>query len=87
VKSFAKRVRSDPGDLPSEPYAMIYLASIVAALISHDRSITRMSRASLLANLYWALTQSWVDPDFSALFRKGIRELEGTREQRLRTKP
>jgi hypothetical protein len=76
VKSFAKRVHARPYNLPSEPYMVLYLASIVTALVRHDRMITRMSREALLANLYWTLAQSWLDPDLASLFREGIGKLE-----------
>ena len=76
VKAFAKRALGRPSNLPYEIYKMLYLASVVTALIRYDQGITRMRRDALRANLRWALAQGWLDRDLASLFREGAKRLE-----------
>jgi len=60
VKDYAKAHRNQPqSELPREVSAVIYYASIAAALVSNRAKITRMPEEELRSSFDWALSRHW----------------------------
>jgi hypothetical protein len=73
TKEFAKVNRSDPDSpLAGEVASVLYILSIVAALVKCGRRITRLSDEALRLSLDWALGQSWLDKSTRALLEEGM---------------
>ncbi len=72
TKRFAKACRSrDDGPLPDEVATVLYILSIVAAMLHGGRRITKMDDASLRYSLDWALKQPWLDDASRGLIEQG----------------
>jgi len=76
VKQFAKR-RGEDGELgiPRHMCAVLYLASISAALVHCGERITDVTDEALLAKLRWAANQSWTDDATQSLIQEAIARL------------
>ena len=76
TKRFAKACRNHPDSpLPGEVAEVLYLLSIVVALVRCDRRITALDDASLRRSLSWAAAQDWVELDMRHSFRKACKRL------------
>lgn len=70
VKAFAKTSRHDRhSHLPTEVSAVLYSASIAAALVRCGRRISSMVDQEVLKSFEWALSQPWVDTQTRSLLR------------------
>jgi hypothetical protein len=79
TKDFAKRHLGHPESLlPPEIAKVLYLASIVVAMLRCHRRITRLKDAALREGLEWAMNQQWLDEPIRSLFREGLEAIEGT---------
>ena len=77
TKDFAKRHLGHPeSPLPPEIARVLYLASIVAAMLRCHCGITTLDNAALRKGAEWALDQKWLDEATRSLFREGLRALE-----------
>jgi len=76
AKDFAKANmdRSD-GSLPKEVAAVLYYASISAALTHLDERISQLKDADLERGLRWAKDQAWVDLQIQQLLVQGLDKL------------
>jgi hypothetical protein len=74
VKQFAKssRVRGETG-LPAEIATVIYLASIVVALLRCNTRISEQSDEALAYGVQWVIDQPWVDETMRQLFRSAMK--------------
>ncbi|HUD45564.1 MAG TPA: hypothetical protein VMR33_01985 [Candidatus Baltobacteraceae bacterium] len=79
AKDFAKANMDHPdGSLPKEVAAVLYYASIAAALTNLDERISQLKDAELARGLGWAKDQPWVDKRIQELLVQGINKLPGT---------
>lgn len=77
AKEFAKRCRTRPdAPLPDEIATMVYILSIVAAMVRCGRRLTKLDDQGLRYSLDWAWSQSWLDPAMRDLLRQGYRALD-----------
>jgi hypothetical protein len=77
TKNFTKACRSNPqGPLPKEIAMVLYLASIVIAMIRCHQRITELSEHELENSLVWAIDQSWIDEDLKSIFKEGLNSAE-----------
>jgi hypothetical protein len=78
AKDFAKANMDHPdGSLPKEVAAVLYYASISAALTHLDERISQLKDADLERGLRWAKDQPWVDKQIQQLLIQGINRLSG----------
>ena len=71
TKDFAKANRDHPESLlPPEIAAVLYYASIAAALVRCGARITRLSNHELQKGFQWAGSQAWIDDQMKDLFIK-----------------
>jgi hypothetical protein len=77
TKDFAKRHLGHPeSPLPPEIAKVLYLASIIVAMLRCHRRITRLRDAELREGLGWAMNQQWLDEPTRSLFREGLKAVE-----------
>jgi hypothetical protein len=78
VKQFAKSRRlGKDATVPDEIATMLYILSIVAAMMKCDRGISKMDPAALRHCLAWALEQTWLGEPARRLLTQS-REAAGT---------
>ena len=72
IRQFAKicRTRSD-GPLPAEIATVLYVAAIVAAIVTNNQRITKLDDQALCYSLEWALEQPWLDDSIRRLLQQG----------------
>jgi hypothetical protein len=76
TKDFAKTNMDHPdSSLPKEVAAVLYYASISAALVRLDQRISQLSNADLERGLAWARDQRWVDPQIQQLLVQALQTL------------
>jgi hypothetical protein len=76
TKDFAKVNMEHPdSSLPHEVAAVLYYASIAAALVRLERRITQLSEAELQRGLNWAREQPWIDGQVKALLDSALQKL------------
>lgn len=76
TKEFAKSNMDHPeSSLPKEVAAVLYYASIAAALVRLDRRISQLGDAELQRALQWAKEQRWVDPQIQQLLAQALPKL------------
>ena len=76
TKDFAKACRLSPhSPLPREIAAVLYFASIAAALVRCRRRITGLGDAALADGLRWMLARPWLDAPLRSLAEDGLRLL------------
>jgi hypothetical protein len=76
AKDFAKANMEHPGSsLPKEVAALLYYASIAAALVRRDERISRLNDAELARGLGWAKDQPWVDKQIQQLLVQALNKL------------
>jgi hypothetical protein len=81
TKDFAKRHWGHPESLlPAEIAKVLYLASIVVAMLRCHRRITSLKDRALKKGLEWAIGQQWLDEPTRSLFREGLAALGGPAE-------
>jgi hypothetical protein len=79
AKDFAKANMDHPdGSLPKEVAAVLYYASIAAALTRLDERISQLKDAELERGLRWAKDQPWVDKPIQQLLAQGLDKLSTT---------
>jgi hypothetical protein len=77
-KDFAKANMDHPdGSLPKEVAAVLYYASISAALLRLDERISQLKDAELERGLRWARDQHWVNKQIQQLLAEAIEKLDG----------
>jgi len=82
TKQFAKASYSHPErPLPDEVAAVLYLASIVVALVKCGERITRLGDDGLQYGLDRALRQTWLDASTRKLFEAGRRWVEARKSE------
>ena len=67
--------------LPDEVTAVLYLASIVAALVTRGQRITRLGDDGIQYGLDRALRQTWLDDSMRELLEAGRRWIETRKEE------
>jgi len=78
TKEFAKACCERPdAALPAEISAIMYYASIAAALVRCGQRITSLDDTALLTGLGWALEQEWLIADLRPLFEQASERLSG----------
>jgi hypothetical protein len=78
AKDFAKANMDHPeGALPKEVAAVLYYASISAALTRLDERITQLKDPDLERGIRWAKDQPWVDKQIQELLVQGLNKLSG----------
>ena len=78
AKDFAKANMDHPdGILPKEVAAVLYYASISAALLRLDERISQLKDADLERGLRWAKDQPWVNKQIQQLLADAIEKLNG----------
>ena len=78
TKQFAKACKNHPDSpLPSEVAEVLYLLSIVVAMVRCGRRITALDDRALRQSVTWALTQNWIDPDTRSILQQGLNALAG----------
>jgi hypothetical protein len=76
AKDFAKaNMDCADGSLPKEVAAVLYYASISAALTHLDERISQLKDADLECGLRWAKDQAWVDQQIQQLLVQGLDKL------------
>jgi hypothetical protein len=77
VKDFAKRsISQKDGSLPEELGAVLYYASICAALLRcSGQRISGLDDDTLKDGLNWSIAQPWLDASLAALFRLTLAQL------------
>ncbi len=76
VKRFAKRAGSQAEELlPREVSAVLYLASICAALIHDNSRISDSEDAEVMRKVRWAAGKQWLDPKTRRLFLDSLEKL------------
>jgi hypothetical protein len=76
TKDFAKGNMDHPeSSLPNEVAAVLYYASIAAALVRLDRRISQLSDAELKRGLSWAKGQPWVEQQIQQLLGAALQKL------------
>jgi hypothetical protein len=79
LKDFAKaHVLHPRSPLPREIAAVLYYASIFAAMSRCDRQITKLDSDRLRAGVAELLPQEWLDQSIRALFIEGLCRLSGS---------
>jgi len=85
TKDFAKALQNHPDSpLPHEVAMLLYLASIVAALVRCGWRITSLDNATLRRSLEWFQHQAWVEEPMRRLLEEGMKRLdadEGSRHK------
>jgi len=77
TKRFAKACRNRPGGpLPDEIATVLYLLSIVVAMIRCGKRISKLDNQGLRYGLDWALGQTWLDEPTRKLLDEGRRAVE-----------
>ena len=78
TKDFAKAVVNHPdAPLPDQIGRLLYLASIIVALLRCGRRITQLDDAALIDGLNWALAETWLDDPTRAILEEGRTFLTG----------
>ncbi len=76
TKDFAKGNMEHPGSaLPNEVAAVLYYASIAAALARLGRRISRLGDAELKRGLEWARGRPWVETQIARLLDEALQKL------------
>jgi hypothetical protein len=76
TKDFAKGNMEQPqSSLPNEVAAVLYYASIAAALVRLDQRISQLTDADLQRGLSWAKGLPWVDPHIRQLLGAALQKL------------
>ncbi|MDY0169245.1 MAG: hypothetical protein RBS80_22065 [Thermoguttaceae bacterium] len=76
TKEFAKACRTRPeAPLPDKIATVLYLLSIVTALVKRDQRISKLDSPALQQRIQWATEQPWVDDHTRELLREGRRAL------------
>jgi hypothetical protein len=76
TKEFAKTNMDHPdSSLPKEVAAVLYYASISAALVRLEHRISQLTDADLERGLKWAREQRWVDPQIQQLLAQALQKL------------
>ena len=76
AKDFAKANMDHPdGSLPREVAAVLYYASISAALLRLDERISQLKDAELERGLRWAKDQTWVNQQIQQLLGAALDKL------------
>jgi hypothetical protein len=76
AKDFAKANMDHPnGALPKEVAAVLYYASISAALTRLDERISQLQKVELERGLRWAKDLPWVDKQIQQLLGQGLEKL------------
>jgi hypothetical protein len=76
AKDFAKANMDHPdGSLPKEVAAVLYYASISAAMTRLDERISRLNDTELQRGLTWAKDQPWVDQQIQQLLGSALDKL------------
>jgi hypothetical protein len=71
-RRFAKACRSSrDGPLPNEIATVLYFASIVVAMITCGRRISKLDDEAIGYALDWALDQPWLDESIRGLISRG----------------
>jgi len=79
TRRFGKACRNHPDSpLPHEIAMLLYLTSIVVALLRCGRRITEMDDAALRRSLRWLIAQRWVDERVRVLLTQGLQRLSDT---------
>jgi hypothetical protein len=78
VKNFARANMDQPESaLPQEIAAVLYYASIAAALVRLNTRISQLSGADLQRGLKWAGEQPWLDEQTKDLFIQALAKVSG----------
>jgi hypothetical protein len=73
VRRFAKACKIHPdGPLPAEVGTVLYLASILKALVACGERISALGDAELSGGVHWALQQAWVSGPVRQLLEAGV---------------
>lgn len=81
TKDFAKKNWDHPESaLPRDVTVVLYYLSIVAALVRHGQSITKLDNEALRTGISWVIDQPWVDQSTKELCQKGLRHLPTDRQ-------
>jgi hypothetical protein len=76
AKEFAKTSRSDPNSLlPTQVATMLYYATIVAARLRRDETISSLAAPELLSGIEWSLSRPWLRPPLPSLFEEAKQKL------------
>jgi len=76
TKEFAKGNMDQPdSSLPNDVAAVLYYASIAAALVRLDRRISQLGDAELKRGLEWAKGKSWVEAPMRQLLEEALQKL------------
>src|SRR5271155_1066680 len=76
TKDFAKGNMDHPdSSLPNEIAAVLYYASIAAALVRLDKRISQLSDAELKRGFLWVRSQAWVEPPIQNLLDEALQKL------------
>ena len=79
AKDFAKANMDHPdGSLPKEVAAVLYYASISAAMTRLDERISQLKDTELERGLRWAREQPWVDNQIQQLLVRALNKLSGS---------
>jgi len=77
TKQFAKACRNHPDSpLPHDVAMVLYLASIVTAMLRCGRRITNMNDQALCDSLEWAIRKPWLDERLRSLLNQGLDHLK-----------
>ncbi|HEX3718876.1 MAG TPA: hypothetical protein VH595_12985 [Verrucomicrobiae bacterium] len=78
TKDFAKANMDHPeSSLPKEVAAVLYYASISAALVRRGERISQLKDAELERGLRWAKDQPWVDKQIQQLLVQALNKMPG----------
>ncbi len=76
TKQFAKACKNHPDSLlPGEVAEVLYLLSIVVAMVRCGRRISALDDGALRQSVTWALKQNWIDPDTRSILEQGLNAL------------
>jgi len=76
TKDFAKANMDQPeSSLPGDIAAVLYYASIAAALVRLDRRISRLGDAEYKRGLEWAIGRPWVEAPIRLLLNEALQKL------------
>ncbi|MGD0816082.1 MAG: hypothetical protein ABSA83_21020 [Verrucomicrobiota bacterium] len=76
TKDFAKANMDHPGSsLPHEVAAVLYYASIAAALVRLDARISQLKDEDLQRGLLWAKDQTWVDNQTRVILAEALKKM------------
>jgi hypothetical protein len=77
VQRFAKACKSHPdGPLPREVATVLYVATIVKAMLASGQRISALSDADVIAGVRWSLERAWIPASIRALLEAGMQKLD-----------